>query len=138
VNARAIYNEIVQLGLEIRAGVTIEEIESAYNGVGAAWMPDGVRGWLTRMSADLRPAVMCHDVDYSFGDGTTADFLAANARFRRNGRICADKKNPWYSLRRYVVRRQVSVYAQILDAFGWPAYVAAVNEMKKIKKDKRK
>lgn len=123
-----IYARALSLGLDIRSNVPANEINRIFNGVGAEWMPDGLRAKLDGYSEALLPAVMAHDIDYAYGNGTMLDFQMANRRLEANGRICADATYAWWHPMRYLVRRQAKAYARICDAFGFPAYADAVEK----------
>ena len=129
-DAVKLYNEALSLGLDIRSDVPANELYRIYNGVGASWMKKEWRELLDGLFDEILPAVMGHDLDYAYGDGTYDDFIAANARLEKNGRICADTKYPWWRPKRYIVRRKARLCRKVCDAFGFPAYAAAIEETK--------
>ena len=132
MTATELYLYGVSIGLENNhTSISFGEIESIYNGVGAEWMPEKLRKVLDKLSETLLPAVLVHDFDYYFGDGTLLDFQLANNRLYANGRKCADAKFAWYHPKRYLVRRQARAYSRLCNLFGLPAYLHAVEARKK-------
>jgi hypothetical protein len=129
-DAVKLYNEALSLGLDIRSDIPANELYRIYNGVGASWMKAEWRKFLDGLFDEILPAVLGHDLDYAYGNGTLEDFLAANARLEKNGRICADTKYPWWRPKRYIVRRKARLCRKVCDAFGFPAYAAAIEETK--------
>ena len=136
-DAVKLYNEALSLGLDIRSDVPADELYRIYNGVGASWMKEEWRRCLDGMFEEILPAVEGHDIDFAYGDGTYGDFLAANERLEKNGRICADAKFPWWRPKRYIVRRKARLCRKVCDAFGWSAYLAAVEETKQHNNSKK-
>jgi hypothetical protein len=130
-----IYVAALSYKLEIPHMVTIDQAAKIFNGVGAEWMPDEMRKFLDKASGALLPAVLVHDLDYAFGDGTMLDFQLANRRLEANGRKCADTLYGWWHYKRYVIRAQARAYAKLCDAFGFPAYAAAIEETKQHKEN---
>jgi hypothetical protein len=134
-DAVKLYNEALGLGLDIRSNVPANELYRIYNGVGASWMKERWRRCLDGVFDEILPAVLGHDLDYAYCDGTYEDFLAANARLEKNGLICADAKFPWWRPRRYLVRRKARLCRKVCDTFGWLAYLAAFKETKQHKEN---
>lgn len=128
-----IYYKAIVYGLDFPHKVDADEMHRIYNGVGAEWMPKELREFLDGISEALLPAVLIHDIDYAYGDGTLLDFQKANLRLEANGRICADKEYGWWNPMRYIFRRQAKAYAKICNAFGLVAYTEAIEETKKHK-----
>ena len=118
-------------GVDFLDALTMEQIAEAYNGIGPDWFPARLREAIDRLSADLQCVALIHDVRYSFSDGSTAQFDAANAEFRANGEKVADAKYPWYSLRRYGLRSEARLFAKLCQDFGFAAYIAAFVEARK-------
>lgn len=130
MEAKEAYSTAIALGLDVRLGLTDEQVELIYNGTGAEWMPEGLRTQIDRFSETLQPAVCAHDIRYYFGDGTYGDFCRANDELVTNGRICADARYAWYNPMRYIVRRQAKIFSRICERFGWSAYIDAIKERK--------
>ncbi len=91
------------------------------NGIGAAWMPAGVRATVTAFNPALEIVADIHDIDYEIG-GTEADRRAADQRFLENGIKMAKYKYAWYDPRRYLVIKQAKKFYAILRLFGHAAY----------------
>lgn len=62
----------------------VEAVKRDCNGIGAAWMPDATREWISTANPSLVVVADIHDRRYSEG-GTEADRQAADAEFRANG-----------------------------------------------------
>lgn len=99
----------------------IEAIKRDCNGIGAAWMPDATREWISTANPSLVVVADIHDRRYSEG-GTEADRQAADAEFRANGMKMAKYAYRWYDPRRYWVMWQVRKFAALLASFGALAF----------------
>lgn len=91
------------------------------NGIGAAWMPDATREWISTANPSLVVAADIHDRRYSEG-GTEKDRQAADAEFRSNGMKIAKYVYSWYDPRRYWVMWQVRKFSALLAGFGALAF----------------
>lgn len=91
------------------------------NGIGAAWMPDATREWISTANPSLVVVADIHDRRYSIG-GTEADREAADAEFRANGMKMAKHVYSWYDPRRVWVMWQVRKFAALLAGFGVLAF----------------
>ena len=91
------------------------------NGIGAAWMPDATREWISSANPSLVVVADIHDRRYSEG-GTEADRQAADAEFRANGLKMAKYVYRFYDPRRYWVMWQVRKFAALLASFGALAF----------------
>ena len=91
------------------------------NGIGAAWMPDATREWISSANPSLVVVADIHDRRYSEG-GTEADRQAADAEFRANGLKMAKYVYRFYNPRRYWVMWQVRKFAALLASFGALAF----------------
>ena len=91
------------------------------NGIGAAWMPDATREWISTANQSLVVVADIHDRRYSEG-GTEADRQAADAEFRTNGMKMAKHVYRWCDPRRYWVMWQVRKFAALLACFGALAF----------------
>lgn len=134
-----LFRRAVELGLDMpHFWISAPEARIAYNGVGPEWFSKEVRDLLGEIDEPLKPAIFVHDVDFSMGDGSCGDFCRANARLRRNGRICADAAYGWWRPARYRLRRRVALYASLSQLFGWSAYCAAIEQMKEARENMQK
>ena len=91
------------------------------NGIGAAWMPDATREWISTANPSLVVVADIHDRRYSEG-GTEKDRQAADAEFRANGLKMAKYVYSWYDPRRYWVMWQVRKFSALLAGFGALAF----------------
>ena len=91
------------------------------NGIGAVWMPDATREWISTANPSLVVVADIHDRRYSEG-GTEKDRQAADAEFRANGLKMAKYVYSWYDPRRYWVMWQVRKFSALLAGFGALAF----------------
>lgn len=91
------------------------------NGIGAEWMPDATREWISTANPSLVVVADIHDRRYSEG-GTEADRQAADAEFRANGMKMAKYAYRWYDPRRYWVMWQVWKFSALLAGGGALAF----------------
>lgn len=98
-----------------------EAVRRDCNGIGAAWMPDATREWISTANPSLVVVADIHDRRYSEG-GTEADRQAADAEFRANGMKMAKYVYRWYDPRRYWVMWQVRKFSALLAGFGVLAF----------------
>lgn len=91
------------------------------NGIGAAWMPDATREWISSANPSLVVVADIHDRRYSIG-GTEADRKAADTEFRANGLKMAKHVYSWYDPRRVWVMWQVKKFSALLASFGTLAF----------------
>ena len=85
--------------------------EKVCNGIGPSWFPAKLRKLIDKLNPTLKPVAQNHDLGYYYGRGTLGDFTRQNDAFAVNG-IKAAK------------------FAARCEAWGWPAYVAAIKERK--------
>ena len=117
-------------GADFAEGFTIEELAETFNGIGPeSWHPK-LREALDNLAADLLPAAFIHDLRFSHGDGSTADFNAANDELEMNGLKIAEAKYVWYNPMRYITRRRARTFANLCRIFGWQPYLDAVEKRK--------
>ncbi len=122
-------DEIFQKRLDARAaglsGAELlddtEAVRRDCNGIGAAWMPDATREWISTANPSLVVVADIHDRRYSEG-GTEADRQAADAEFRANGMKMAKYVYSWYDPRRVWVMWQVKKFSALLASFGALAF----------------
>lgn len=98
-----------------------EAVRRDCNGIGAAWMPDATREWISTANPSLVVVADIHDRRYSEG-GTEKDRQAADAEFRANGLKMAKYVYSWYDPRRYWVMWQVRKFSALLAGFGALAF----------------
>jgi hypothetical protein len=104
--------------------------EKVCNGIGPSWFPAKLRKLIDKLNPTLKPVAQNHDLGYYYGRGTLGDFTRQNDAFAINGIKAAKAKYKWYDLRRYWVMKQAAKFAARCEAWGWPAYVAAIKERK--------
>ena len=124
----AIREEVVRLDLSGKdqvSGLSIDDLEKAFNGTGPEFLPEKIRQDLDKRNRPLLPSVMVHDVDFTMSDGTVGGFMQANRRLLRNATACACASYPWNDLRRYVlILKAVALYSAC-KRFGWAAWILA-------------
>ncbi len=117
-------------GVSFVEAVPLEQVARDYNGIGPSWFPDVLRRAIDRLSPDLCCCALIHDVRWAHNPGTVAAFNASNAELEANGLIVARTRYGWYDPRRYILKHKARAFADLCQAFGWSAYVAAnVNKM---------
>lgn len=103
-----------------------EQIRTAINGVGSAGMPPGVRAVLDALNPAMVYASHLHDIHWHFFNaGTVEDFKESNADFEANTIAIADDLYGWYSPLRYWARWKARQAHDLLDRWGWVAYMEA-------------
>ena len=112
-------------GVEFATFLTDAQLRSAYNGLGPAWFPAKLRDALDRLDRRLLPAVLIHDVMFTYGARTKAVFNNANRCLALNGRIIANATYRWCDPRRYLMRARANAYAALCQDFGWSAFCAS-------------
>ena len=123
--------EVSRLDLQGRDAVlalTLDELDTAFNGCGPEFLPEGVRQTLDRVTSVFAPAFMVHDVDFTFADGLKAAFDAANLRLLVNCAKCALDAAPWNSWKRYALLGESWAIYRACDKFGWSSWLAAYNK----------
>lgn len=132
-------NEVSRLNLQGRdpvLGLSLYDLDAAFNGCGPDSLPDYARQVLDNATAVFAPAVMVHDVDFTLSDGLKAAFDAANFRLLINCAKCALDAEPWTSWKRYaLLAESLSIYLACAR-FGWSAWLAAYNKNKTNKEQK--
>lgn len=99
----------------------VAAVQRNCNGIGAAWMPEATREWISTANPSLVVVADIHDRRYSEG-GTEVDREEADAEFRANGLKMAKHVYSWYDPRRYWVMWQVKKFAALLAGFGALAF----------------
>ena len=115
-------------GRDIVLALTLEQLDTAFNGCGPEYLPSFARKALDKITAVFAPAVMVHDVDFTNADGLKAAFDAANKRLLVNCVKCALDAAPWYSRQRYILLAEAWAIYRACDKFGWSAWLAAYNQ----------
>ena len=100
------------------------------NGIGPEWFPAKLRKLIDKLNPTLKSVAQNHDLGYYYGRGTLGDFSRQNDAFAINGIKAAKARYKWYDVRRYWVMKQAAKFAARCEAWGWPAYVAAIKERK--------
>lgn len=97
-----------------------------YNGTGPEWFPQGLRHVLDEVLELALPAVLIHDFDYSYNDGSLAQFEAANSRLYKNIRKLVSDSYPLTDFMLIIPRLRWEFRAWILYKsccdLGWCAY----------------
>lgn len=88
---------------------TPQWIKRHYNGIGAEWMPERWRRFLSRCFAKLEPVALVHDIEYLKQKKSYWHFTKANLRFWLN----ASKR------KRFFIGGACALICQL---FGWSAY----------------
>ena len=121
------------LGADRVLSLPFDILSNCYNGTGPEFLPQRIRQKLDAICRPFLPAVMVHDVDYMFSDGTRRSFLTANQHLLWNCIICACDAHPWLSWRRYVLILEAWTIYRACHKFGWIAWLLAYNENSKQK-----
>lgn len=115
-------------GRDLVLALSPDHLAAAYNGTGPEFLPRAIRAKLDDFARPLLPAVMVHDVDYTFSDGTVGSFRSANRRLLVNCILCALDANPWHSWRRYALILEAYALYRACAKFGWIAWRLAYNK----------
>ena len=120
------------IGYTLLVYMPLEVLASAYNGTGPEFLPQKIRDMLDAACRPFLPAVMIHDVDYTFSDGSEESFRRANRRFFWNCIICANNAYPYHNWRRYALYIKAwAMYRAVSNPkFGWVAWIQAYNKRK--------
>ena len=100
------------------------------NGVGPESFPSSLRSMIDLTHPYMITASIIHDLRYYYGDGTKFYFFDSNLDFMDNTIVVADNMYGRINPMRYLARRRASQFRDLLDRFGWDAYVAAIMERK--------
>ena len=111
----------------------LDVLAAAYNGTGPEFLPVQIRAKLDAAARPLLPAVMVHDVEFNFSDGTVCSFRSANRRLLVNCLICALDAHPWHSLRRYALILEAWAIYRACTQFGWIPWILAYSKNTKQK-----
>ena len=116
------------IGRDLVLALSLDDLAAAYNGTGPEFLPDAIRAKLDDFARPFLPAVMVHDVEFTYSDGTVGSFRSANRRLLVNCIICACDANPWYSLRRYALILEAWAIYRACTQFGWIPWILAYNK----------
>ena len=110
-------------GANILACLTEEEIDDAYNGIGADWMPEAMRDKLSKVWSTFEPAAVIHDCQFAHMQDRSRDmFHLCNRQFRDNCIALAREKYPWWNIKRYVLAHNADLMYDILEDYGIGAW----------------
>ena len=110
------------LGMDRVIALPTDTLSKCYNGTGPEFLPTRIRQNLDAACRPFLPAVMVHDVDFTFSDGTRRSFLNANQHLFFNCLSCATDASPWYSWRRYALILEAWAIYRACHKFGWIAW----------------
>lgn len=117
-------------GWEFVLAVPFDSLLKAYNGTGPEKLPEAIRSKLDKIAKPFLPAVMVHDLDFTWSDGTVESFNRANDRLLENCVRCAIDAHPWYSWRRYALLVKAIAIYRACCRFGWSAWLSAFRKSK--------
>ena len=100
------------------------------NGVGPESFPSSLRSMIDLTHPYMITASIIHDLRYYYGKGTVFDFIDSNLDFMDNTIVVADNMYGRLNTIRYLARRRARQFRELLDRFGWDAYVTAIMERK--------
>lgn len=115
-------------GWEFVLAVPLDSLLKSYNGTGPEDLPEAIREKLDKIAKPFLPAVMVHDLDFTWSDGTVKAFNAANKRLFKNCIICATDSAPWYSWKRYVLLGESWTIYRACQKLGWIAWLSAYRD----------
>ena len=119
---------LLLFGRDLVLALPLDVLAAAYNGTGPEFLSDTIRAKLDDFARPLLPAVMVHDVDFTYSDGTVGSFQAANRRLLINCIICALDAHPWHSWRRYALILEAYALYRTCAKFGWIAWIQAYSK----------
>lgn len=110
-------------GREILAGLTEEEIDAAYNGIGADWMPEWLRDKLSKVWHVFEPAAVIHDCQFKHDlDRSIDNFHFRNRQYLNNCLTLTREAYPWWHYKRYVLSHIADGMYDLLEDYGLPAW----------------
>lgn len=118
------------LGMDRVLALPTDALAKCYNGTGPEFLPTRIRQKLDAVCRPFLPAVMVHDVDFTFSDGTRRSFLSANQHLFFNCLSCAMDASPWHSWRRYALILEAWAIYRACHKFGWIAWIQTYNKTK--------
>lgn len=126
--------ELGFIGVDILDKYSNRELTSICNGIGADWFPKSVRKLIDWICEYLQATAFQHDIEFEAQIG----FEVANAHFLINGRKEVKAKYKWYNPKRYIALRRARQFYILLEYFGYPAYLQAMEKKFKNKKSTSK
>ena len=115
-------------GWEFVLAVPLDSLLKFYNGTGPENLPAAIRKKLDKIAKQLLPAVMVHDLDFTWSDGTVKSFNEANKRLLKNCIICATDAAPWYSWKRYALIAEACTFYLACKKLGLVAWLSAYHD----------
>ena len=100
------------------------------NGVGPESFPSSLRSMIDLTHPYMITASIIHDLRYYYGKGTVFDFIDSNLDFMDNTIVVSDNMYGMINPMRHLARRRARQFRELLDRFGWDAYVTAIMERK--------
>lgn len=91
------------------------------NGIGASWMPRGLRWLISLLNPTMAASAAIHDVSYYLG-GSAGQRLDADISFLVNCARLAEHRYRWFDWRRYAVYARAFVFFVLLRLFGAAAW----------------
>ena len=131
IRLRAVVARLRLIGRDLVLALPTDALAAAYNGTGPEFLPQRIRQKLDKIARPFLPAVMVHDVDFTFSDGTRRSFLVANQHLLCNCIICACDAHPWHSWRRYALILESWALYRACHKFGWIAWIQAYSKTNK-------
>lgn len=124
-------------GIERVKALPIEQVASEFNGIGPAWFKPELRELINDAFPLFVPPALIHDTDFKIGDGSDADFRAANRRLYRNCVKATKARYKWYDIRRYHYLIRAGQFQSLCDMFGWWPYIDACGANKNVDESRR-
>ena len=115
-------------GWEFVLAVPLDSLLKSYNGTGPENLRKEIREKLDKIAKQLLPAVMVHDLDFTWSDGTVKSFNDANKRLLKNCIICATDAAPWYSWKRYALIAEACTFYLACKKLGLVAWLSAYHD----------
>lgn len=106
-----------KLKLQQRELLYNKSLTDKCNGIGANWMWDNLREFISAFNPTLVLSADIHDCAYELG-GTEEDRDIADNAFLSNALKLANHKYGWYNPLRYRVRKQAFKFYSLLKVFG--------------------
>ena len=99
------------------------EIESTWNGIGAAWLPDWLLTALNSYLRIFKAAALVHDYDYSNSTRNEDARLVADKRFFDNMILILKCYYAWYHPMYYVRYRDARLAYRAVRMFGEKSFM---------------
>ena len=115
-------------GWEFVLAVPLDSLLKSYNGTGPENLRKEIREKLDKIAKPFLPAVMVHDLDFTWSNGTVKSFNEANKRLLKNCIICATDAAPWYSWRRYALIAEACTFYLACKKLGLVSWLSAYHD----------